>query len=135
MPLRRDHAQGLTHLIKDGLATDAAALANTALLAALQTEGTPAISRALPDNHDPRHSQSYSPLWQAQLGQRTNKAVKAALNTLQTDENQILNLAAGRPDLLTGLRGTSYGSTGCIISCPVSPSPTKRRSRTSSTSF
>lgn len=68
---------------------------------------------------DPRHALSYSPLWDAQLGQWTDKAVKAGLNTLQTDENQILNLAASRPDLLTGPGGAAYGSVGFVINCPV----------------
>jgi len=45
--------------------------------------------------------------------------VKAGLNKLQTDENQILNLAATRPDLLTGPGGAAYGSVGFIINCPV----------------
>ena len=68
---------------------------------------------------DPRHALSYSPLWDAQLGQWTDKAVKAGLNTLQTDENQILNLAATRPDLLTGPGGAGYGSVGFVINWPV----------------
>ena len=53
------------------------------------------------------------------MGQWTDKAVKAGLNKLQTDENQILNLAATRPDLLTGPGGAAYGSAGFIINCPV----------------
>ncbi len=113
-------AQGLIHLIKDGHATEDANLANTALLAALRTGGDARnIQGDFPTITDPRHSQSYSPLWDAQLGQWTDKAVKAGLNTLQTDENQILNLAATRPDLLTGPGGASYGSIGFVINCPV----------------
>jgi len=114
------NAQGLIHLIKDGHATQDANLANTALLTALRNGGDARnIQGDFPTITDPRHSLSYSPLWDAQLGQWTDKAVKAGLNTLQTDENQILNLAATRPDLLTGPGGAAYGSVGFVINCPV----------------
>jgi hypothetical protein len=36
---------------------------------------------------DPRHADAYSPLWDAQLGLWTSKAVSAGLNTRQIDEN------------------------------------------------
>jgi len=114
------NAQGLIHLIKDGHATEDANLANTALLAALRNGGDARnIQGDFPTITDPRHSLSYSPLWDAQLGQWTDKAVRQGLNTLQTDENQILNLAATRPDLLTGAGGAAYGSVGFVINCPV----------------
>ncbi len=114
------NAQGLIHLIKDGHATEDANLANTALLAALRNGGDARnIQGDFPTITDPRHSLSYSPLWDAQLGQWTDKAVRQGLNTLQTDENQILNLAATRPDLLTGPGGAGYGSVGFVINCPV----------------
>jgi len=114
------NAQGLIHLIKDGHATEDASLANTALLAALRNGGDARnIQGDSPTIADPRHALSYSPLWDAQLGQWTDKAIKAGLNKLQTDENQILNLAATRPDLLTGPGGAAYGSVGFVINCPV----------------
>lgn len=117
---RNPQAQGLIHLIKDGHATEDANLANTALLAALRNGGDARnILGDFPTITDPRHAQSYSPLWDAQLGQWTDKAVKAGLNKLQNDENQILNLAATRPDLLTGPGGAAYGSVGFVINCPV----------------
>ena len=52
------------------------------------------------------------------------KAVKAGLNTRQIDENQVFNLAATRPDLLTGVnpatgQPTPYGSVGVDINCAV----------------
>ena len=117
---KNPNAQGLIHLIKDGHATEDANLANTALLSSLRNGGDALnIQGDFPTITDPRHSQSYSPLWDAQVGQWTDKAVKAGLNKLQTDENQILNLAATRPDLLTGPGGAAYGSAGFIINCPV----------------
>ena len=117
---RNPQAQGLVHLIKDGHATEDANLVNTALLAALRNGGDARnIQGDFPTIADPRHAESYSPLWDAQLGQWTDKAVRQGLNTLQTDENQILNLAATRPDLLTGPGGAPYGSVGFVINCPV----------------
>ena len=113
-------AQGLIHLIKDGHATEDASLRNVALLAALRRGGDARnVQGDFPTITDPRHSTPYSPLWDAQLGEWTPKAVKARLNTLQTDENKILNLAASRPDLLTGPGGARYGSVGFVINCPV----------------
>ncbi|HEY1003754.1 MAG TPA: hypothetical protein VGD83_29345, partial [Streptosporangiaceae bacterium] len=60
----------------------------------------------------------------AQLGLWTPKAVAAGLNTRQIDENQVFNLAATRPDLLTGVNPATgqpapYGSVGVDINCAV----------------
>ena len=46
------------------------------------------------------------------------------LNTRQIDENQVFNLAATRPDLLTGVNPATgqpapYGSVGVDINCAV----------------
>ena len=73
---------------------------------------------------DPRHADAYSPLWDAQLGLWTPKAVTAGLNTRQINENQVFNLAATRPDLLTGVdpatgKPAPYGSAGVDINCAV----------------
>ncbi len=73
---------------------------------------------------DPRHAQAYSPLWDAQLGLWTQKAIKAGLNTRQIDEVVVFNLAATRPDLLTGFNPATggaapYGSVGVDINCAV----------------
>src|SRR6266436_2332889 len=77
-----------------------------------------------PTETDPRHAQAYSPLWDAQLGAWTDKAVKAGLNTRQIDEVQVFNLAATRPDLLTGIDPATgepapYGASGVDINCAV----------------
>ena len=71
-----------------------------------------------PSLADPRHANAYSPLWDAQIGEWTNKAVTQKLNKRQDDENQILNLAAQHPDLLTGPLGAPYGAGGFVINCP-----------------
>jgi len=68
---------------------------------------------------DPRHASAYSPLWDAQLGQWTQKAIDEGFSTRQIDENVVFNLAATRPDLITGPGGAPYGSVGIDINCAV----------------
>src|SRR6266568_4724476 len=118
-------AQGFVHLIKDGHAAQDASAGNTALINALRHGGDLLnVFGDFPTETDPRHAQAYSPLWDAQLGAWTDKAVKAGLNTRQIDEVQVFNLAATRPDLLTGIdpatgQPAPYGATGVDINCAV----------------
>ncbi|MEP6463831.1 MAG: hypothetical protein ABJC62_10540 [Frankiaceae bacterium] len=113
-------AQGLAHLIADGHASEDAYLGNTDLIAALRRNGDALnVQGDFPTLTDPHRKFAYSPLWEAQFGQWTDKAVRLGLNTRQTDEFQILNLAATRSDLLTGPMGMPYGSTNVLINCPV----------------
>ncbi len=113
-------AQGLSHLIADGHAAEDASLKNTGLLKALREDDGDAqnVLGDFPSLSDTRHAEAYSPLWDAQVGEWTDKAVADGLNKRQTDENRILNLAANRPDLLTGPGGAPYGSVGFVINCP-----------------
>src|SRR6266496_3422179 len=118
-------AQGFVHLIRDGHADQDASAGNTALIDALRNGGDLLnVFGDFPTLADPRHAQAYSPLWDAQLGLWTDKAVRAGLNTRQTDENVVFNLAATRPDLLTGIdpatgQPAPYGSVGVDINCAV----------------
>jgi hypothetical protein len=118
-------AQGFVHLIQDGHASEDASASNTALIDALRNGGDLLnVFGDFPTLTDPRHAQAYSPLWDAQLGLWTDKAVKAGLNTRQIDEVQVFNLAATRPDLLTGVNPATgqpapYGSVGVDINCAV----------------
>jgi hypothetical protein len=64
----------------------------------------------------PRHANAYSPLWDVQLGFWTQAAIKQGLDTRQTDENQILNLAV--KGYITGPGGAPYGSAGIVVNCP-----------------
>src|SRR6266516_4904263 len=118
-------AQGFVHLIRDGHASEDASADNTALINALRNGGDLLnVFGDFPTLADPRHADAYSPLWDAQLGLWTDKAVKAGLNTRQIDENVVLNLAATRPDLLTGIdpatgKPAPYGSVGVDINCAV----------------
>jgi hypothetical protein len=118
-------AQGFVHLVKDGFAAQDASAGNTALINALRNGGDLLnVFGDFPTLSDPRHADAYSPLWDAQLGLWTPKAVSAGLNTRQIDEVQVFNLAATRPDLLTGVDPATgqpepYGSAGVDINCAV----------------
>jgi hypothetical protein len=118
-------SQGFVNLVKDGHASEDASAGNTALIDALRNGGDLLnVFGDFPTEKDPRHAQAYSPLWDAQLGLWTDKAVKAGLNTRQIDEVQVFNLAATRPDLLTGVnpatgQAAPYGASGVDINCAV----------------
>ena len=113
-------SQGFVHLIKDGHASEDASAGNTALIDALRNGGDLLnVFGDFPTEKDPRHAQAYSPLWDAQLGQWTQKAIDEGFSTRQIDENVVFNLAATRPDLITGPGGAPYGSVGIDINCAV----------------
>jgi hypothetical protein len=113
-------AQGFQHLVLDGHAAQDASAANTALIDALRNGGDLLnVFGDFPTLKDPRHADAYSPLWDAQLGQWTQKAIDEGFNKRQIDENVVFNLAATRPDLITGPGGAPYGSVGIDINCAV----------------
>ena len=118
-------SQGFVHLAKDGHVAEDASAGNTALIDALRKGGDLLnVFGDFPTLDDPRHSQAYSPLWDAQLGLWTEKAAKQGLNKRQIDEVQVFNLAATRPDLLTGVdpatgKPAPYGAVGVDINCAV----------------
>jgi hypothetical protein len=118
-------SQGFVHLVKDGHASEDASAGNTALIDALRKGGDLLnVFGDFPTLNDPRHAQAYSPLWDAQLGLWTDKAVRQGLNRRQIDEVQVFNLAATRPDLLTGVdpatgKPAPYGAVGVDINCAV----------------
>jgi hypothetical protein len=118
-------AQGFQHLALDGMVAKDASAADTAFINALRFGGDLLnVFGDFPTLTDPRHADAYSPLWDAQLGLWTAKAVQQGLNTRQIDENVVFNLAATRPDLLTGVNPATgqpepYGSVGVDINCAV----------------
>ncbi len=118
-------AQGFVHLAKDGHISEDASAANKPFINALRKGGDLLnVFGDFPTLKDPRHSKAYSPLWDAQLGLWTDKAVRRGLNTRQTDEVEVFNLAATRPDLLTGVDPATglpapFGSVGVSINCAV----------------
>jgi hypothetical protein len=120
-----EQSQGFVHLVKDGHASEDASAGNTALINALRNGGDLLnVFGDFPTLTDPRHAQAYSPLWDAQLGLWTDKAVREGLNKRQIDEVQVFNLAATRPDLITGINPATgqpapYGASGVDINCAV----------------
>ncbi len=118
-------SQGFEHLMRDGHGSEDASADNKKLIESLRRGGDLLnVFGDFPTLRDPRHSNAYSPLWDAQLGLWTDKAVKAGLNKRQIDENVVFNLAATRPDLLTGVdpatgKPAPYGSVGVDINCAV----------------
>src|ERR1700756_2592169 len=75
-------SQGFQHLVLDGHASEDASLTNTGLINALRNGGDLLnVFGDFPTLADPRHADAYSPLWDAQLGLWTDKAVKEGLNT------------------------------------------------------
>jgi hypothetical protein len=118
-------AQGFQHLVLDGHAGEDASAENSGLINALKNGGDLLnVFGDFPTLASPRHADAYSPLWDAQLGLWTEKAVKEGLNRRQIDENQVFNLAATRPDLLTGVNPATgepapYGAAGVDINCAV----------------
>jgi hypothetical protein len=118
-------SQGFQHLVLDGHASEDASLGNTGLINALRHGGDLLnVFGDFPTLADPRHADAYSPLWDAQLGLWTQKAINEGLDKRQIDENQVFNLAATRPDLLTGVNPATgqpepYGSVGVDINCAV----------------
>jgi hypothetical protein len=119
------NAQGFEHLGLDGDIGADASLSDHTLIQALRHGGDLLnVFGDFPTLSDPRHADAYSPLWDAQLGLWTPKAVSEGLDTRQIDENTVLNLAADRPDLLTGVDPATgqpepYGSVGVDINCAV----------------
>ena len=119
------NAQGFQHLGLDGSVSQNAVQTNTKFINGLRYGGDLLnVFGDFPTLTDPRHADAYSPLWDAQLGLWTPKAVKEGLDKRQIDENTILNLAYSRPDLLTGVNPATgkpqlYGSVGVDINCAV----------------
>jgi hypothetical protein len=119
------NAQGFQHLALDGHVGQDASASNSSLINSLRHGGDLLnVFGDFPTLKDPRHSQAYSPLWDAQLGLWTKKAISEGVDTRQTDEVQVFNLAASRPDLLTGVNPATgqpapYGSVGVDINCAV----------------
>ncbi len=118
-------AQGFQNLGLDGGVGENASQDNTKFIDNLRFGGDLLnVFGDFPTLASPRHANAYSPLWDAQLGLWTPKAVKLGLNKRQIDENQVFNLAATRPDLLTGVNPATgepapYGSVGVDINCAV----------------
>src|SRR2546426_5598893 len=94
-------AQGFVNLVRDGHASEDASAGNTALINALRNGGDLLnVFGDFPTLRDPRHADAYSPLWDAQLGLWTQKAIDLCLEQRQIDEYVVLNMAVSRPALM-----------------------------------
>jgi hypothetical protein len=119
------NAQGFQHFAKDSPISENAVQTNTAFINAMRYGGDILnVFGDFPTLTDPRHADAYSPLWDAQLGMWTPKAVSEGLNKRQINEDEVLNLAYSNPDLLTGVNPATgqpqlYGSVGVDINCAV----------------
>jgi hypothetical protein len=119
------NAQGFQHIARDGHISEDASAGNRALIDALRFGGDLLnVFGDFPTLEDPRHAHAYSPLWDAQLGLWTPKAVRLGLNKRQIDEVVVFNMAANRPDLITGVNPDTgepapYGAVGVDINCVV----------------
>ena len=119
------NAQGFQHFAKDSPVSENAVQSNTKFINAMRYGGDILnVFGDFPTLLSPRHADAYSPLWDAQLGLWTPKAVKEGLNKRQINENEVLNLAYSHPDLLTGVNPATgkpqlYGSVGVNINCAV----------------
>ena len=118
-------AQGFQHLALDGGAGSDASAADSGFINSLRRGGDLLnVFGDFPTLNDPRHADAYSPLWDAQLGLWTKKAIDSGLAKRQIDEVQVFNLAANRPDLITGVdpatgQPAPYGAVGVDINCAV----------------
>ena len=65
----------------------------------------------------PTIATDYSPLWDANLGEWTQKAIDNGYKSRVIEEFQILGLV--RDGWITTPGGGAYGSAGIIINCPI----------------
>ena len=111
-------AQGLDHVIADGLNYKDLSLRNRDVLAALRAGGDAHnVLDSFPTLSDPAQRALYSPLWDVNTGVWSDAAVAAGRNTAVTDANQIRQLAV--QGLVTSPGGTPLRSDRFILNCPV----------------
>ena len=103
--------QGFAYVSLDGNLSEDITPSNTARI---RTSNN--IQGDFPLRAEPRHEFSYSPLWDAQVGEWTPQAIAQGKVRQLNDENQML--AAVKEGLMTGPMGTKFGSAGFVINCP-----------------
>ena len=111
-------AQGLRHVVVDGLLATEGNLQNTALLEALRRGGdNHAILDSFPTLRDPRLSRLYTPMWDTHLAVWSSEAVASGRNVAQTDANQIRQLAG--QGLVSSPGMVTLSSANLVVNCPV----------------
>lgn len=123
--IHNSQAQGFQHLGLDGNVGENASQENAQFINTLRAGGDLLnVFGDFPTLSSPRHSAAYSPLWDAQLGLWTPKAIAEHKVKREIDENTVLNLVDEHPDLVTGVNPATgepapYGSVGVDINCAV----------------
>jgi hypothetical protein len=118
-------AQGLDHLIVDGLNARDLRLDDAQLLEALRRGGDAHnVLDSFPTLDDPALRALYSPLWDVVTTVWTPDAVRSRRNVAQTDANQIRQLAAAGE--VTSPGGTLLRSDRFILNCPALAFPGDR---------
>ncbi len=105
--------QGFQYVSLDGNLSADTTPSNTATI---RTSNN--IQGDFPLRAEPRHEFSYSPLWDAQVGEWTPQAIAQGKAKQLNDENEML--AAVKAGLITGPMGAKFGSgaKGFVINCP-----------------
>ena len=104
-------AQGFMAVSFDGHLSEDLTPANSGLVrTAMNIQGD------FPTRSQPRHEFSYSPLWDAQVGEWTPAAIAQGKMKVLNDENEMLELV--REGAITGPMGAKFGSAGFVINCP-----------------
>ena len=110
-------AQGITHLIRDGLNAQELNLENTELLEALRNGGDlENVFEVFPTLLDPTLAQAYTPLWDLNVGVWSDEAVAEGRNVALRDANEIRAVAATGE--LTSPGGLPLASANEVINCP-----------------
>ena len=91
----------------------------------LQNPQQQGLNSAIHDGTDPKNifggiptvATDYSPMWDFNLGQWTQKAIDSSLRSRLNDEFTYLKFV--QLGYITGPGGKAFGSTGIVINCPV----------------
>ena len=110
-------SQGLTHALSFPIVGRDAAVANPAVLDGLRRGGDVSnIFSDMPKNVGNSNPREYSPAWDLRVGVYSDAAVAAGRNGLQSDAENVLELAA--QGVVTAPGGLPLGSANIIINCP-----------------
>jgi len=110
-------AQGIRHVIRDGLNAQELSLKNTDLLEALRNGGDlENVFEVFPTLLDPTLAQAYTPLWDLNVGVWSDAAVAEGRNVALRDANEIRAVASTGE--LTSPGGLPLASSNEVINCP-----------------
>ena len=113
----KGRSQGLTHALSLPVAGRDAAVDNPEVLEALKLGADVSnIFDAFPTNSDAADRAEYSPAWDLNVGVYSDAAVAAGRNGLQTDADEIRQLAATK--VVGSPGGLPLGSANIVINCP-----------------